>query len=147
MTTKKKRPTKVSPTTVVEGNAEGVDKDLAVSRRESPPSLPSLPSLPSKRIQPGGGYLRTGNPGNKGGPGRTPEEIKGTMRQIIDEHGIPWVRGVLSDDPAYSCEPGVKVRLLEIFTRASIGTQTEIKVEGGMVLLHDTNQDDNTQTD
>ncbi len=134
---KGERPAK---TAIPESGSKGEGKDMARSPPASPP----------QRIQPGGGYLRSGNPGNKGGSGRTPDEIKGTFRQILDEHGIPWVIKILSAARTVACpkcgadvEPpaadGVAARLTDTLTRAGVGSMTEVKVEGGMSLVHDTN--------
>ena len=76
--------------------------------------------------------LRIGNPGNKGG-GRTPEAIRGTFRQIIEEHGIPWVMRVLSGEEGV--EPGVKTRLLDTLVRAAIGTQQVVEHKGTVLLM------------
>jgi hypothetical protein len=91
-----------------------------------------------------GGALKRGNPGNKGG-GRTPNEIKSTLREIIDSCGIPWITAVLNAPRTVACpecghkiEPpaaeGVRARVFDTVVRSSVGTQQEVEHKG-MVLF------------
>ncbi len=138
---KGERPAK---TAIPEPDIKGLIGDTAISAAKSPVLV----------AQSHGGALLSGgvpgNAGNRGGPGRTPDEIKGTFRQILDEHGIPWVIEMLTGARSTTCpscgetvEPpvadGVRARLTDTLTRSAVGTQQEVKVEGGMSLVHDTN--------
>ncbi len=94
-----------------------------------------------------GGALKRGNPGNKGG-GRTPNQIKGTLRDIIDDCGIPWIVDVLNAPRTVTCECGatieppaadaVKARVADTVFRVSVGTQTEVDHKGHVTLHVDT---------
>ena len=107
-------------TTSLIDSSKGVGGGKAKTPRETPP----------QRNQPGGGYLQTGNPGNKGG-GRSPEEIKGSFRKLIAEKGLPWAERVLDAPETAQCPKcgtevkapaadGVRARLLDTATRGHL---------------------------
>src|SRR5438128_839053 len=50
------------------------------TRGKTPSKTPSRAVSVAKRPQPQGGYLQTGNPGNTGGPGRPPDELRELSR-------------------------------------------------------------------
>jgi hypothetical protein len=91
-------------------------------------------------------------PGHRGAGGRTPDAIRAKLRKIITKQGIPWAKDLLSAPRAMACphcgkeiEPpaldGVKARVTDTLYRVAVGTQQEVKLEGGMTLIHDTNTD------
>ena len=91
------------------------------------------PETSPQRPQPGGGYLQTGNPGNKGG-GRTPNEIRGSLRKIIEDKGLPWLERVLGAPRTVTCpscgadiEPpaadGIKSKVMDSALRTGVGSE------------------------
>ena len=117
-------------------------KGVGVGKAESAAERPDL--IPQKH---GGALLSGGTPGQKGG-GRTPDEIRGTLRQILDEHGIPWARDVLSAPRTVTCECGasieppasdaVKAKLGDTFLRVAVPSQQEVQHKGRVTLVADT---------
>ena len=107
-------------------------------------SVKTSGETPTRRIQPGGGYLQTGNPGNKGG-GATPDALRGTIRRIIEEHGLPFLEAALSATGTVTCphckgkvevpaDPKLMAKLLDTGLRIGVGTQKEVEHKG-MVLV------------
>ncbi len=96
-------------------------------------------------VQPhGGALLAGGKPGNKGG-GRLPSEIKGTLREIVDDCGIPWIKDVLNAPRTVTCECGAKIeppasdavraRVTDTVFRVCVGTQVEVEHQGVTVII------------
>ena len=110
-------------TTSLIDSSKGVGAGIVVSSRQSPP----------QRDQPGGGYLQTGNPGNKGG-GRTPDELRALMREPLAK-AIPLVVKMIHDP-----EIGSRDRLaaVDFLARYSIGTKQEVDIKGRVTLVADT---------
>ena len=133
---KKVRP---SGSTKADSLGEPKSKDrLGLVKADSPPSTPT------HRIQPGGGYLLTGNPGNKGG-GSTPDELRGTIRRIIEVHGLPYLEAALSATGTVTCphckgevevpaDPKLMAKLFDTSLRVTIGTPTQIEHKGHVTL-------------
>ncbi len=132
------------PVTVPEAGSKGEGTDLAISAPAA--AIPHLIPRPDGR----GALLSGGMPGNKGSRGRTPDAIREKLREIITEQAIPWAKDVLGADRTVACpkcgellEPpaadGVCARISDTMYRVAVPAQQEVKVEGGMSLVHDTN--------
>jgi len=125
------------------GSKVGVEVGKADTRSETP----------THRIQPGGGYLLTGNPGNKGG-GSTPDELRGTIRRIIEVHGLPYLEAALSATGTVTCphckgkvevpaDPKLMAKLLDTGLRTVLGTPTQVEHKGHVTLHPSANLTDN----
>ena len=125
-------------TTSLIDSSKGDEGDNTVSAGRTPALVPQ---------DHGGALLAGGQLGNKGG-GKTPDEIRGTLRQILDEHGIPWARDVLSAPRTVTCECGasieppasdaVKAKLGDTFLRVAVPSQQEVQHTGRVTLVADT---------
>ncbi len=92
----------------------------------------------------GGALLAGGQPGNKGG-GRLPSEIKDTLREIVDDCGIPWIKDVLNAPRTVICKCGEKIdppasdavraRVTDTVFRVCVGTQVEVEHQGVTVII------------
>ncbi len=92
----------------------------------------------------GGALLAGGQKGNKGG-GRLPSEIKGTLREIVDDCGIPWIKDVLNAPRTVICKCGeeieppandaVKARVTETVMRVCVGTHVDVEHQGVTVII------------
>ncbi len=120
-------------------DGSGVEAGIAKTPAQTPVLTPQAH---------GGALLSGGKPGNKGG-GRTPNEIRGTLRQIIDDFGVPWITDVLNAPRTAVCancganvEPpasdAVRARVADTVFRVSVGTQTEVDHKGHVTLHVDT---------
>ena len=120
------------------GSKVGVEVGKADTRSETP----------THRIQPGGGYLLTGNPGNKGG-GRTASELRGLMRKPLAKL-LPVVERIAeaTDTQEVTCpecdhkhqvtswlKASDKLKAVDLLARYGIGTQQEVD-HGGHITLH-----------
>ena len=107
----------------------------------------SSPSTPTHRTQPGGGYLLTGNPGNKGG-GRTASELRGLMRKPLAKL-LPVVERIAqaTDTQEVTCpecdhkhqvtswlKASDKLKAVDLLARYGIGTQQEVEHKGHITL-------------
>ena len=125
----------------VVGNS-GVEVGTCESTGESPASEIRL--IPQKH---GGSLLSAGQKGLPGGPGRTPDQLRGTIRQIIDDHGLPFLKAALSATGTIPCpecgheievpkgDPKLMAKLLDTGLRASVGTHVEIEHQGVIVVI------------
>ena len=66
-----------------------------------------------------GGLLQTGNPGNKGGYGRPPNELRARMRQHLDEE---LIQACLDDWKAGKLNP---LQVAEFFAKHALPVQSE----------------------
>ena len=91
-----------------------------------------------------GGQLRTGNPGNKGG-GDTPDQLRGTIRQIIKEHGLPFLKTALSATGTVTCphcdgevevpaDPKLMAKLLDTGLRTTVGSPVQVEHQAVIVV-------------
>ncbi len=127
------------------------DQSLPITKVIAEPSSTSVevranppPQSPPQRIQPDGGYLQTGNPGNKGGPGRRPERIREKLQVILESKLLPWIedtatRGETETCPICGAVPNPKLlrELTKIALDAAVPKQQEVEVSGSSVLLLD----------
>ena len=92
-----------------------------------------------------GALLSGGQVGNKGG-GRTPDAIRGTIRQIIDKHGLPFLEAALSatntvtcphckGEVAVSADPKLMAKLLDTGLRIGVGPQVQVEHQGVVVIV------------
>ena len=133
------KPKKTDPESAVDSNRQKVGKGLEVGIRQTA----AVPTVPQSH---GGALSIGGTPGNKGGPGRTPDQLRGTIRQIIDEHGLPFLKAALSATGTVTCphcqgevevpaDPKLMAKLLDTGLRASVGTHVEIEHQGVVVVV------------
>lgn len=79
-----------------------------------------------------GGRLRRGNPGNKGGLGRTPSEIRQKLRGSFADR--VKVCEKIADDPKAS--PSDRLRALDLLAKYGLGTTiTETDTDGNDVTI------------
>ena len=92
----------------------------------------------------GGALSIGGTPGNKGG-GRTPDELRGTIRQIIEEHGLPFLKKVLSATDTVACphcngeikipnDPKLMAKLLDTGLRTAVGSPVQVEHQAVIVI-------------
>ena len=93
----------------------------------------------------GGALLAGGKRGNRGG-GRTPDELRGTIRQIIDKHGLPYLEAALSATGTVTCphcdgevevpaDPKLMAKLLDTGLRISVGPQVQVEHQATVLLM------------
>jgi hypothetical protein len=76
--------------------------------------------------QPGGGALKVGNPGNKGGPGRPPNKLRQELRGLLDEAGLVELRRRFSPEEIQKISHQDLCRYLDTLGKYGIGTKQEI---------------------
>ena len=92
-----------------------------------------------------GALLSGGQPGNKGG-GATPDALRGTIRRIIEEHGLPFLQSALSATGTVTCphckgkvevpaDPKLMAKLLDTGLRIGVGTQLNVEHQGITVIV------------
>ena len=135
-------PNRANCKTTENGNRAKCEGSIDITAENTVPKTGTL--IPQTH----GGALRYGGT-HKGGPGRTPDELRGTIRQIIDEHGLPFLRAALSATRTMPCphcegpievpaDPKLMAKLLDTGLRVGVGTQQQVEVTGGVNLTHDT---------
>ena len=103
-------------------------------RSRVPPSIAESPKespiTPGSLVVPrhGRGAIRHGSlPGGPGGSGRPKSAIREALADIVEEHGVPFVRDVLSGDtPASVYE---RATVFDKAAKYGIGTTKELTVE------------------
>ena len=93
-----------------------------------------LPVSPIRKIpQPHGGALNSGGtPGNKGGPGASPSELRARLRGSVEER-VKIIEEIL-DDPDTSTSD--RIRCVDVLLKYGLGTAHEVGgVDGGPILI------------
>ena len=145
-----KRPKTGAATNYLIGNSKGSEVGIVQSARQTPTPVvqnAKKPAIPHLIPQPGGrgALLSGGLPGNPGG-GRTPEAIRGTLREIIEEHGLPYLKAVLSATGTVTCphcdgevevpkDPKLMAKLLDTGLRIGVGAQVQVEHQGVVVVI------------
>ena len=117
--------TEQKPNRVLVANSSSKSKGKAIAKTQ--------PETPTLRPQPGGGSLRTGNPGNRGG-GRTPDELRALMREPLAK-AIPLVVKMIHDSDTGSRD---RLAAVDFLARYSIGTKQEVDIKGRVTWVADT---------
>jgi len=73
---------------------------------------------PSRTPKTGRGRLRTGNPGNRGGPGRPPDAIRRACRKSFDER-LKLLRRFADD---VKLDPSIRMKAIETLGKYGLGT-------------------------
>jgi hypothetical protein len=81
-----------------------------------------------------GGMLKTGNPGNRGGSGRPPNEIRALCREI-GYRGLERLAELEIDDPKTLLD------LVNLALRYGVGTKADITSDDKPVLPHMTDEE------
>ena len=73
---------------------------------------------------PHGGALKLGgNPGNAGGTGRPPNEVRRALRAVLETRGLDVVQEIINN-PAV--DPGDRLRAVELAARYGLGTSDQV---------------------
>ena len=90
------------------------------------PQDTSLP--PGTLVKPahGQGFLRRGNPGNKGGPGPGPQALRKALRGSL-AHRLPVLRAI-ADGKGVNVRPTDQIAALNLMARYGIGTESQLTV-------------------
>ena len=76
---------------------------------------------------PHGGALKLGgNPGNAGGTGRPPNEVRRALRNVLDGKGLAVVEEIIGN-PAI--DAGDRLRAIEIAARYGLGTSDTLTAD------------------
>jgi hypothetical protein len=85
-----------------------------------------------------GGRLRTGNPGNKGGPGRTPDWFKQEMRALVTrQETLAAITRILDDEKHPAFIPAFKAAAEYGYGKATQSVEVT-GAEGGPVVVRQT---------
>lgn len=71
---------------------------------------------------PATGRVSGGNPGNKGGTGRPPSEIRAAMRRSLDQRLV--IAEQIADDT--TADHGERLKALDFLAKYGMGTQQEV---------------------
>ena len=93
----------------------------------------------------GGALLSGGTPGQKGG-GSTPDALRGTIRRILEEHGLPFLQAALSATKTMPCphckgeievpsDPKLMAKLLDTGLRVAIGSPVQVEHQAVVVVV------------
>ena len=74
----------------------------------------------------GHGQLRIGNPGNKGGHGRTPNRVREEVRALLDEEGLTELKRRFSTRNIKKIGHQDLARFLDVLGKYGLGTKQEI---------------------
>ena len=83
-------------------------------------------------IQPHGGMLTPGNPGNKGGTGRPPNAIRKLYKELLEGHAEVVATDILTGD-----NPRNKVAMMDHLAKYSLGEVKQVMEEELMTAVMD----------